>query len=138
MKYKNASKTKVVDKKQLTNPEFLKINLFNLYVNSICVVGLLALLLNVVSEPLMKTLVVALICFASSILILIKQLYAHSAFGKEIKALEFVFTVLCLIAVMLPAIFESDTHKGLGYVGLCIVVLTTDYLFSIDLLLSSK
>ena len=127
LKYKDVQAIKVIDRQRLTEPEFSKINSYNLYTNSICIVGLLALLFGIDAGLWLRILVQILICFISGVLILIKQVYAKFNLSKRINILEYIFVFLWLNVTLLPAIISADTHKGLGYVALCIVVLMTDY-----------
>lgn len=127
LKYKDVQAVKAIDRQRLTEPEFSKINSYNLYTNAICIVGLLALLFGIDAGLWVRILVQVLICFISVVLILIKQVYAKFNLSKRINILEYIFVLLWLNVTLFPSIISADTNQGLGYVALCIIVLMADY-----------
>lgn len=130
LKYKNALPILIIEKQKLKNEastKLLSLLNYNLFANSICIIGITGLLWD---TELNSYIIIAIITVLAVLATVIRQIYSLKFYKKQrrIFILEYIFLVVFIVLTSLMTFFSKNNDKGLLQTFIYIVVFMTAYL----------
>ena len=130
LKYKNALPILIIDKQKLkceASTKLLPLLNYNLFANSICIIGITGLLWN---TQLNSFIIFSIILILSVLFTFLRQIYSLRFYEKQKKIfiLENVFLIVFITITSIATVFSRNNDKGFLQTFLYVIVLMTAYL----------